>query len=154
MRRHQFYRSTTTLSAKLCRVKRSFTQYQNEHDSVKEAREKGKQPFNVDLKIAVKILFNCACPPIFPFTLKAVPNAQQKKDSEERKAKEEGRRESEKEKKYCWITNKKLGFLGMPELWKLPFCIWIKRPRSVQPVDGFVYVLVLNSQRVTRKSFD
>ena len=93
-------------------MKRSFTQYQNEHDSVKEAREKSKQPFNVDPKIPVKILFHC--PPIYGFTLKAVPNAQQKNKNEERKAKNEGRRESEKEKNTVELQTKNWAFWACP----------------------------------------
>ena len=42
--RHPFCRLRTTLSPNLCSwVKRSFKPYQNEHNSVKEAREKGKK---------------------------------------------------------------------------------------------------------------
>ena len=37
MWRHQFKRSRTTLSAKLCGMKRTFKPHQNEHDSVKES---------------------------------------------------------------------------------------------------------------------
>ena len=29
-------------------------------------------------------------------------------------------------------------FLRMPQLWNVIFCIWIRRPWSVGPVDGFV----------------
>ena len=43
--------------------------------------------------------------------------------------KSEKKRGGEKEK-FC--------FLHMPELRKLIFCIWIRRPRSVRPVTGFV----------------
>ena len=48
--------------------------------------------------------------------------------NEAKKAKKEGRRE--REKTFC--------FLHMPELRKLIFCIWIKRPQTVRPVKGFV----------------
>ena len=40
---HPFCRLRITLSPNLCRAKRSFKPYQNEHNSVKEAREKGKK---------------------------------------------------------------------------------------------------------------
>ena len=42
-------------------------------------------------------------------------------------------------------------FLCMPELRKLIFCIWIRRPRSVRPVNQFV---VSFSSTVTRKPLD
>ena len=35
----------------------------------------------------------------------------------------------------------KFGFLRMPELRKLIFCIWIRRPPSVRPVNRFVVSL-------------
>ena len=35
-------------------------------------------------------------------------------------------------------TISKFCFLCMPELCKLIFCIWIRRPRSVRPVNSFV----------------
>ena len=54
------------VAANLCKVKRSFKSYQNEHNSVKDTGEKGKKPCNIDLKISLKILFHCY-PPAFPF---------------------------------------------------------------------------------------
>ena len=54
------------VAANLCKVKRSFKPYQNEHNSVKDTGEKGKTPRNIDLKISLKILFHCY-PPAFPF---------------------------------------------------------------------------------------
>ena len=44
------------MSHNLCRVKRSFKPYQNEHNSVKDTREKGKNPCKIDLKISMKFL--------------------------------------------------------------------------------------------------
>ena len=41
----------------VCRVKRSFKPYKNEHNSVKDTGEKGKKSCDIDLKIAMKILF-------------------------------------------------------------------------------------------------
>ena len=41
--RHQFWRSRTTFFANLCRVKRSFKPYQNEHNSVKDTGERSKK---------------------------------------------------------------------------------------------------------------
>ena len=99
------------MSANLCRVKRSFKPYQNEHNSVKDTREKGKKKktCNIDLKISMKILFHYPPPPflssnpkILKAFLKTFPtklsllNAQQEKTNQARKAKKEGRRESEK----------------------------------------------------------
>ena len=55
------------VAANLCKVKRSFKPYQNEHNSVKDTGEKGKKPCNIDLKISMKILFHCY-PPTFPFS--------------------------------------------------------------------------------------
>ena len=55
----------TTLSANLCRVKRSFKPYQNEHDSVQESGEKDKKPCNIDLKISMKIWFHHYPPTFF-----------------------------------------------------------------------------------------
>ena len=53
------------VTANLCRVKRSFKPYQNDHNSVKDTGEKGKKPCNIDLKISMKILFHY--PPTFPY---------------------------------------------------------------------------------------
>ena len=53
------------VTANLCKVKRSFKPYQNEHNSVKDTGEKGKKPCNIDLKISMKILFHY--PPTFPY---------------------------------------------------------------------------------------
>ena len=63
--RHHFLMVKDTFAANLCRVKRSFKQYQNEHNSVKKNGEKGKKPGNIDLKISMKILFHYL--PTFPF---------------------------------------------------------------------------------------
>ena len=58
--------STTTLSTNLCRVKRSFRLYQNEHNSVKYTKDKRqKKTCSIDLKMSMKILFHY--PPTFPF---------------------------------------------------------------------------------------
>ena len=52
-------------STSFCGFKRFFKLYQNEHDSVKETREQGRKPCNIDPKISVKTLFHY--PPTFPF---------------------------------------------------------------------------------------
>ena len=41
------------MSANLCRVKRSFKPYQNEHNSVKDTRERSKKPRDIDPKISM-----------------------------------------------------------------------------------------------------
>ena len=48
------------VATNLCKVKRSFKPYQNEHNSVKKT-------CNIDLKISMKILFHCY-PPNLPFS--------------------------------------------------------------------------------------
>ena len=54
------------MSTNLCRVKRSFKPYQNEHNSVKDTGERSKKPCDIDLKISMKILFHYSL--TFPFT--------------------------------------------------------------------------------------
>ena len=53
------------VDANLCRVKRSYKPYQIEHNSEKDTREKGKKQCNIDLEIAMEMLFHY--PPTFPF---------------------------------------------------------------------------------------
>ena len=52
-----------------------------------------------------------------------------------------GKKEKSKSQDCC-VTfkpqNSKLSFLHMPELRKLIFCIWIRRPRSERPANSFV----------------
>ena len=62
------------------------------------------------------------------------------KKNEARKAKKEGRTESEKEKLRLLrhFKTPKICFLRIPELRKLIFCISIRRSRSLRPVNGFV----------------
>ena len=62
-----------------------------------------------------------------PTKMKPTKCPAREKKNEARKAKKEGRRDISK---FC--------FLRMPELRKLIFCIWIRRPRSVRPVNWFV----------------
>ena len=68
------------MSANVCGVKRSFKQYQNEHNSLKDTGEKGKKPCNIDPKIAMKILFyyplplNSSNPKILKAFLKTFPS--------------------------------------------------------------------------------
>ena len=42
------------VAANLCKVKRSFKPYQNEHNSVKDTGEKGIKPCNIDLFVSAK----------------------------------------------------------------------------------------------------
>ena len=85
--------------------------------------------------------FLSANPKILKAFLKTFPtkwsplNTQQEKKNEERKVKKEGKRERKiKVKTAVSLLNPKLiskfCFLRMPELRKLIFCIWIRRPRS------------------------
>ena len=71
-------------------------------------------------------------------------NAQQKKKNEATKAKQEGRRKSEKKSQ-----NSKFCFLRMSELCKLIFCIWIRRRPTVGPETDFMV-----SFTATRKQLD
>ena len=135
----------TTLSTNLCRVKRSFKPYQNEHDSVKETGEKAKNHVTLTRKFPQKSCFTThlpflspnpkilkAFPKTFPTKMKLTKiNAQQKqKMRQEKRKKRRGEERKEKVAKFC--------FLGMPELYKLTFCIWIRRHRSSQSVNSFV----------------
>ena len=56
----------SSISANLCRVKRSFKPYQNEHNSVKDTEKKGHN-YNIDLKISMKILLHYPPTCTFPF---------------------------------------------------------------------------------------
>ena len=63
------------MSTNLCRVKRSFKPYQNEHNSVQDSGEKGKKSCNIDLKTFMKI-FTIGHQPFLssnPEILKAFP---------------------------------------------------------------------------------
>ena len=66
---------------------------------------------------------------------------------QEKRKKKGGERAKSKSQDCCV----KFCFLRMPELRKLIFCIWIRRPRSVRPVNRFV---ALYSTTVTRKPLD
>ena len=138
-------------STSLYGFKRFFKLYQNEHDSVKETREQGRKPCNIDPKISVKTLicfttllpFLSSNPKIvkaFPKTLptKMKPSkcpAREKKKA--RKAKEEGKKESEKKKsRLLNVTFKLKNYLKIflsANAWtfhKLIFCMCIIRPQN------------------------
>ena len=91
--------------------KRFFKLYQNEHDSVKETREQGRKPCNIDPKISVKTLFHyytllpflSSNPKIvkaFPKTLptKMKPSKCPVREKEKARKAKEGKKESEKKK--------------------------------------------------------
>ena len=61
-----------------------------------------------------------------------MPNKRKKMSQEKRKRGEE-RKGKVKDK-----TALEILLSGVPELRKLIFCIWIRRPRRVRPVNGFV----------------
>ena len=67
--------------------------------------------------------------------------AREKKMRQEKRKKKGGERAKSKSEDCC-VTfkpkNLKFCFLRMPELSKLIFCIWIRRPQSVRPVNRFV----------------
>ena len=108
--------------------------------------KKAEKPCSIDLKISMKILFHY--PPTFPFLssnpkilkafLKTFPTkmkptkcpAREKKMRQEKRKKRE--REKAKNKTAVSLLNpktlSKFWFLRMPELHKLIFCIWIRRP--------------------------
>ena len=68
--------------------------------------------------------------------------AQQEKKNEARKVKKRGGKAKGKVKTAVSLLNPKtilkFCFLCIPELRKLIFCIWIRRPSSVRPVNSFV----------------
>ena len=61
--------------------------------------------------------------------------AREKKTRQEKRKKKGGEKAKSKSQDCCVS---KFCFLRMPELRKLIFCIWIRRPRSVRPVNRFV----------------
>ena len=72
-----------------------------------------------------------------------MPNKRKKMRQGKRKNK--GGEKAKSKSEDCCVTfkphNSKFCFLRMPELCKLLFCIWIRRPRRVWPVNGFVVKL-------------
>ena len=64
--------------------------------------------------------------------------AREKKVRQEKRKKREGEKGKNKSQDCCVTFKPNFCFLRMPELCKLIFCIWIRRPWSVQPVNGFV----------------
>ena len=72
-----------------------------------------------------------------------MPNKRKKMRQGKRKNK--GGEKAKSKSQDCCVTlkphNSKFCFLRMPELCKLIFCIWIRRPRRVWPVNGFVVKL-------------
>ena len=64
--------------------------------------------------------------------------AREKKMRREKRKKKGGEKAKSKSQDCCVTLKPKFCFLRMPELRKLIFCIWIRRPRSVRPVNRFV----------------
>ena len=148
-------------------MKRSFKPYQNEHDSVKEAREKGKKPCNVEKKgpwqtCPTTHLFFHLIPPQL-FSLKwSLLKAWKKKIKEARKVKQKGRRKGKKKVKTAVSLlnpNVKFCFLHIPELSRLMCGICNKRLWSahVWPVNSFLVsfssLLPNNVQNMTLVAF-
>ena len=89
-------------------------------------------------------------PKILKAFLKALPtkmkplNVQQEKEKWSKKSEKRRKERKRKVKVKTAVslinarTISKFCFLRIPELRKLIFCIWIRRPRSVRPVNGFV----------------
>ena len=167
---YEFLWSRTTLSATLCRVKRSFKSYQNEHNLVKDTEENGKKACNIDQKNFMQILFHF--PPTLPFInskiLKAFlktfhtkikptkcPVLKRKKMRQEKWKKRGGEKVKSKSQDCC-LTFKpsKFCFQCMPELRKLIFCIWIKRLRTTRKWPYGKSLSSLYSTTVTRISLD
>ena len=137
-------------------MKGSFKANQNEHNSVKDTGKKGKKPCNIDLKIPWKtcstahLPFLSPNPKILKAFLKTLPTkmkptkcpAREKKWGKKSEKRREERKRKVKVKTAVSLLNpktiSKFCFLRMPELRKLIFCIWIRRPRSVRPVNRFV----------------
>ena len=59
------------------------------------------------------------------------------KKMRQEKRKKKGGEKAKSKSQDCCVTSK-FCFLRMPELRKLIFCIWIRRPRSVRPVNQVV----------------
>ena len=69
------------------------------------------------------------------------PAREKKRGKKSEKRSEERKRKVKVKTAVSLLNSKTISrfcFLHMPELCKLIFCIWIRRPRSVWPVNGFV----------------
>ena len=137
------------MSTNLCRVKLSFKPHQNEHNSAKDIGEKCKRPCNIEPKISMNILFHY--PPntkilkdflkTFPTKMKPKCPAKEEKGGNKREKRGEERKQKVKVKTVESLSHPKtileFCFLRMPEIRKLIFCIWIRRPQGERPV-GFI----------------
>ena len=108
----------TTLFANLCRVKRSFKPYQNEHDSVQESGEKGKKPCNIDLKILPFFSSNpkiLCFPKNFSHQNEAYLMLSKRKKLRQEKQKERGgeKKKSESQDCYTFVTFKSKNYLDI-----------------------------------------
>ena len=114
---HQFWCSRTILSANLCRVKRSFGPYQNEHNSVKDTREKGKKHVTLTQKLPWKscstthLPFLSPNPKILKVFLKTFPtkikptkcSTKEKKMRQEKRKKRGGEKTKSQSQNYLHI---------------------------------------------------
>ena len=135
-------RSRTTFFANLCRVKRSLKPYQNEHNLVKDTGEGSKKHVTLTWISPRKscslahLPFPSPNPKILKAFLKTLPTKMKptKCPAREKKMRQEKRKKKGGEKAKC----RNFYFLRMPELRKPIFCIWIRRPPSVRPVNRFM----------------
>ena len=82
------------VAANLCKVKRSFKPYQNEHNSVKDTGEKGKKPCNTHLPfLSANSNILKAFLKTFPTKIKPLNAQQEKKMRQEKRKKREGEKE-------------------------------------------------------------
>ena len=81
-----------------------------------------------------------AFPQFFPTNMKPTkcPAKEKNKWAKKSEKRWEERKRKVKVKTAVSLLNPKISFLCIPELRKLIFCIWIRRPLSVLPVNGFV----------------
>ena len=147
----------TTLSANLCRVKRSFKTYHKEHDSVKETQKKAKNHVRLTGKFPWQSCFTThlpslssntkvlkAFPKTFPTKIKPAKCATRRKKMRQEKRKKIGEERQRKEKVKTAVsllnpkTIFKFYFLRKPELHKLIICMCIRGPQNVHPANSFV----------------
>ena len=144
----------TTLSANVCRVKRSFKPYQNEHIS-RRSEKKAKNHVTLTWKLLWKsfttthLPFLLSNPKIlkafqktFPTKMKLIKFLAEEKKWGNRSERGSGGKAKRKTQDCC-ITFKpktlsKFCFPCMPQLCTLVYYIWIRRPWRVRPVNSFV----------------
>ena len=137
---------------------RSFKPYKNEHETVKETREKGKKKHvTLTEKFSMKILFHypltgtflSSNPKIIKLSQKLLPTKMKptKCPAKEKNWGNESERKGEeslakRKSQDCCVTfnpkNSKFWFLHMSELCKLIFRMWIRKPWNAWPANSFV----------------